>query len=105
MSELLTMWMQWLPELWKGFVLSMQVTAVSLGLGVVLGLLLALGVSSPSRWLRYPSLVVVELGRGAPALIDPAAVFLLWPAQRQPHPDLVLGCCAGHGVLHGRLHQ
>ncbi|MCX2889511.1 amino acid ABC transporter permease [Pseudomonas sp. DCB_BI] len=71
MSELLTMWMQWLPELWKGFVLSMQVTAVSLGLGlgVVLGLLLALGVSSPSRWLRYPSLVVVELGRGAPALI------------------------------------
>lgn len=41
MSELLTMWAQWLPELWKGFVLSMQVTAVSLGLGVVLGLLLA----------------------------------------------------------------
>lgn len=62
MSELLTMWAQWLPELWKGFVLSMQVTAVSLGLGVVLGLLLALGVSAPSRWLRYPSLVVWNWG-------------------------------------------
>lgn len=69
MSELLTMWLAWFPELWKGFVLSMQVTAVSLALGVVLGLLLALGVSAPRRVVRYPSLLIVELGRGAPALI------------------------------------
>ncbi|EPL16144.1 amino acid ABC transporter permease [Pseudomonas sp. CF161] len=69
MSELLTMWLAWFPELWKGFVLSMQVTAVSLALGVVLGLLLALGVSAPRRAVRYPSLLIVELGRGAPALI------------------------------------
>jgi polar amino acid transport system permease protein len=69
MSELLTMWLAWFPELWKGFVLSMQVTAVSLALGVILGLLLALGVSASGRAVRYPSLLIVELGRGAPALI------------------------------------
>nr|BFD40955.1 amino acid ABC transporter permease [Pseudomonas sp. FFPRI_1] len=69
MNEILTMWLAWFPELWKGFVLSMQVTAVSLALGVVLGLLLALGVSTPRRAVRYPSLLIVELGRGAPALI------------------------------------
>lgn len=69
MSEILKMWLAWFPELWKGFVLSMQVTAVSLVLGVVLGLLLALGVSASRRVVRYPSLLIVELGRGAPALI------------------------------------
>ncbi|BAU75778.1 amino acid ABC transporter permease [Metapseudomonas furukawaii] len=69
MTELLTLWAAWLPELWTGFVLSMQVTVASLGLGIVLGLVLALGVSAPSRLLRYPALAIVELGRGAPVLI------------------------------------
>lgn len=49
MNQILTMWLAWFPELWKGFVLSIQVTAASLALGVVLGLLLALGVSAPRR--------------------------------------------------------
>ncbi|WAG77675.1 amino acid ABC transporter permease [Metapseudomonas furukawaii] len=69
MTELLTLWAAWLPELWTGFVLSMQVTVASLGLGIVLGLVLALGVSAPSRLLRYHALAIVELGRGAPVLI------------------------------------
>lgn len=69
MTELLNLWAAWFPELWKGFVLSMQVTAVSLVLGIVLGLVLALGVSASSKTLRYPALIIVELGRGAPALI------------------------------------
>ncbi|CAI3802663.1 hypothetical protein GLGCALEP_03043 [Pseudomonas sp. MM221] len=69
MSELLSLWAEWFPELWKGFVLSLQVTAISLVLGIGLGLLLALGVSAKGRALRYPALVIVELGRGAPALI------------------------------------
>jgi len=64
MNELLALWAEWFPELWKGFVLSLQVTAISLGLGVVLGLLLALGVSAKGRALRYPSLVIVELAAG-----------------------------------------
>ncbi|MGE8059440.1 amino acid ABC transporter permease [Pseudomonas sp. NPDC089547] len=69
MSELLSLWAEWFPELWKGFVLSLQVTAISLALGVGLGLLLALGVSAKGRAVRYPALLIVELGRGAPALI------------------------------------
>ena len=61
MNEILTMWLAWFPELWKGFVLSIQVTAASLALGVVLGLLLALGVSAPRRAVRYPSLLICLL--------------------------------------------
>ncbi|WP_025130655.1 amino acid ABC transporter permease [Pseudomonas sp. PH1b] len=69
MNPVLEMWRQWLPELWPGFVLSLQITALCLSLGIALGLVLALGVSSRSRLLRYPALLVVEIGRGAPALI------------------------------------
>ncbi|MDD1963620.1 MAG: amino acid ABC transporter permease [Pseudomonas capeferrum] len=69
MNALLTLWAQWFPELWKGFVLSLQVTAISLLLGIALGLLLALGVGARGKAIRYPTLIIVELGRGAPALI------------------------------------
>lgn len=69
MNALLTLWAEWFPELWKGFVISLQVTAISLTLGIVLGLLLALGVSAKARSMRYSALIIVELGRGAPVLI------------------------------------
>ncbi|NBA94894.1 amino acid ABC transporter permease [Pseudomonas sp. R5(2019)] len=69
MLELIELWSSWFPELWKGFVLSLQITALSLALGLLLGLLLALGVSARARLVRYPALLLVEVGRGAPALI------------------------------------
>jgi len=59
----------WLPDLWAGFLISLRVTFFSLLFGIPLGLCLALGVqvkSPPARWI---SLGVVELGRGAPALV------------------------------------
>ena len=69
MSTLLTFWASWFPALLRGFGLSLKVTAVCLVLGLPLGLLLALGVKSARTTLRWPSLAVVEIGRGAPALI------------------------------------
>lgn len=59
----------WMPELLAGFRISLQVTALSLLLGIPLGLLLALGVMSRRRALQMLSLALVEIGRGAPALI------------------------------------
>ncbi|MBB3609857.1 amino acid ABC transporter permease [Rhizobium sp. BK602] len=59
----------WMPELLGGLSISLQVTALSLLLGIPLGLLLALGVLARSRALRAISLFLVEVGRGAPALV------------------------------------
>lgn len=59
----------WLPELLAGLSTSVQVTALSLLLGIPFGLLLALGVLAKSRALRAMCLVLVEVGRGAPALV------------------------------------
>jgi polar amino acid transport system permease protein len=69
MTEILNLWAEWLPSLLTGLKVSVEVTIACLALGIPLGLLLALGVSAPSRSLRYLAVLVIEIGRGAPALI------------------------------------
>ena len=59
----------WLPDLLSGLSISLQVTALSLLIGIPFGLLLALGVLAKSRVVRGFSLFFVEIGRGAPALV------------------------------------
>lgn len=59
----------WLPDLLGGLSISLQVTVLSLAIGIPFGLLLALGVLAKSRAIRVLSLVLVEVGRGAPALV------------------------------------
>jgi polar amino acid transport system permease protein len=69
MNDILQLWVEWLPSLLSGLRISIEVTVACLVLGIPLGLVLAVGVSAPSRIVRYVSIVLVELGRGAPALI------------------------------------
>jgi len=69
MNDVLQFWGDSLPSLLDGLGLSLEVTAACLALGVPLGLSLALGVQSKRRIVRAVSLVIVEIGRGAPALI------------------------------------
>ncbi|ENN86553.1 amino acid ABC transporter [Rhizobium freirei PRF 81] len=59
----------WMPDLLGGLSVSVQVTALSLLFGIPFGLLLALGVLTRNKALRYVSLFLVEVGRGAPALV------------------------------------
>jgi polar amino acid transport system permease protein len=60
---------QYLPQLGAGLLVSLQLTVISVVCGYLVGLLFALGVSSTRGWLRWPTLVVVEIGRGIPALV------------------------------------
>ena len=69
MSDVLAFWGEWFPILFDGFMLSLEVTAACLAVGIPLGLLLALGVQSKSPASHWAALAVVEVGRGAPALI------------------------------------
>ncbi len=59
----------WLPDLWSGFIISVEVTIVTLIIGIPLGLLWALGVQAKAAPLRLSCLGAVEIGRGAPALV------------------------------------
>ena len=69
MSDVLAFWGEWFPSLLDGLVISVEVTGVCLLIGIPLGLLLALGVQAKTRPPRWLALAVVEIGRGAPALI------------------------------------
>ena len=69
MNDLIAFWGEWLPTLLDGLRLSIEVTIACLTLGIPLGLVLALGVQSKRRIVRACALIVVEIGRGAPALI------------------------------------
>jgi polar amino acid transport system permease protein len=69
MTDLLNFWWEWLPNLFSGLQISLTVTAVCLVLGIPLGLVLALGVQSRKAIVRSATLVIVEIGRGTPALI------------------------------------
>jgi amine acid ABC transporter, permease protein, 3-TM region, His/Glu/Gln/Arg/opine family len=70
----------YLPRLIDGLGVSLQLTVISVVLGYALGLLFALGVSSIHRGLRWPALVVVEIGRGIPALVVLYIVYYGLPA-------------------------
>ncbi|MBN3791973.1 amino acid ABC transporter permease [Burkholderia sp. Ac-20353] len=69
MSSMIDLWQSWLPDLIGGYRLSLEVTALSLAIGIPLGLVLALCVSMKPKAIRVCALVFVEIGRGAPALI------------------------------------
>lgn len=65
----LDQWISWLPALSPGLGVSLTLTGLCLLFGMPLGLLLALMLEGPAKPLRMAALVVVEVGRGAPALV------------------------------------
>jgi polar amino acid transport system permease protein len=71
---------QYLPRFLQGLGLSLQITVVSVLAGFGLGLLLALMTMSRTRWLTWPGIAIVELGRGTPALVMLYIVYFGLPA-------------------------
>ncbi len=67
--EFLTAWGENLPMLLSGLRYSLLIAAVSIVAGYPLGLGLAAMVASRNRLVRAIALVIVESGRGAPALV------------------------------------
>ncbi|MGO6883012.1 amino acid ABC transporter permease [Rhizobium ruizarguesonis] len=69
MNDLFAFWLENLPTMLDGLKVSLQVTGLALFVGIPLGLVLALGVQAKSTITQMLSMAVVEIGRGAPALI------------------------------------
>ncbi|KAB1657816.1 amino acid ABC transporter permease [Pseudoclavibacter chungangensis] len=76
--------LEFLPKLLDGLLVSLQLTVISLVFGYVIGTLFALGVSSRNPWLHWPCLVLVEIGRGIPALVVLYMVYYGLPAFGLP---------------------
>ena len=80
MNELMSNWLQWSPQLLKGLWVSLQLAGLALLFGLPLGLVLALASSSKARSVRYAAIAVVEIGRGAPALVVLQMVYYGLPS-------------------------
>ncbi|NKX56670.1 amino acid ABC transporter permease [Arthrobacter sp. E918] len=62
-------WSDLLADLLPGLALSLQLTAAMLAMGLPLGLLMAVGLSQKRKYVSVPTLALVEIGRGIPALV------------------------------------
>jgi polar amino acid transport system permease protein len=70
---------EWIPRLAGGLWVSLQVTFLSLLIGIPVGLLLALLASVRSRIVAGIVVVIVEIGRGMPALVMLQMVYFGLP--------------------------
>ena len=64
-----SLWTSIFPDMWGGLKLSLLLTVVVLAIGIPCGLLLSLGSGSRIKVLKWMCYVIVELGRGTPALV------------------------------------
>jgi His/Glu/Gln/Arg/opine family amino acid ABC transporter permease subunit len=69
-----------LPRLLQGALLTLELTALSLVLGVIGGLILALTRLSPARILRPFAIAYVEVVRGTPLLMQIYVIYFVLPA-------------------------
>lgn len=65
----LTEWAAYLPQMMGGLGVSLSIAAISIAFGYPLGLGLSIMVSAKNLAVRAVGLAVVEIGRGAPALV------------------------------------
>jgi polar amino acid transport system permease protein len=80
MSELLTNWIDWAPQLYRGLKVSLQLVGLAMLFGLPLGLALALFSSSKAKMARFLAIAAVEIGRGAPALVVLQMVYYGLPS-------------------------
>lgn len=75
MSEWLKLLIDSLPAFGQGLLITLQLTAVGLGMGFILGLAAALGRLYGNRWVKAIAIGYIELFRGTPLL---AQLFLIY---------------------------
>ncbi|WP_449278889.1 amino acid ABC transporter permease [Leucobacter sp. GX24907] len=80
MIEFFTEWLTPLPRLLGGLWVSLKLTGLSLLAGVPLGLILAVLNETRSKAVRSIAIVLVEIGRGTPALVMLQVIYFGLPS-------------------------
>jgi polar amino acid transport system permease protein len=71
--------LDYLPILLRGMTVTVQVVFGGIVIALVLGILVGLGTSARSRWLRWPARTYVEIFRGTSALVQLFWFFYVLP--------------------------
>lgn len=80
MSNTLSFWWANLPQMLGGLLVSLELVVMSLLVGMPMGLLLAVGMGSRFAPVRWLIIGIVEVARGAPALVMLYVVYFGLPA-------------------------
>jgi glutamine transport system permease protein len=64
-----------LPFLLKGLPYTLLISFVGLAIGFVVGIVFGLMRIGPTRWLRIPAVVYIEIFRGTPVLVQVLFIF------------------------------
>ena len=75
MQNLIGIFINYLPKLIQGLIITLQLTVVGLVFGAILGLFLALGKTFGGKWTRRIAVGYIELFRGTPILVQ---LFLIY---------------------------
>lgn len=75
MQNLIDIFINYLPKLTQGLIITLQLTVVGLLFGAILGLFLALGRVFGGKWTRRIAVGYIELFRGTPILVQ---LFLIY---------------------------
>jgi polar amino acid transport system permease protein len=76
LGKVLSYW----PDILAGLWLTLQLSLLSIALGLILGLLLALGRNSQQRSMRWPAAVYIEFFRTTPPLVQIVWLYYALPA-------------------------
>lgn len=91
-----------LPLLLKGAGLTLEITALAVGLGLLIGLILSLAQLSKSSFLRWPAKVYVDVMRGTPLLIQIFIIYFALPnligTRVDPFVAAVTACSLNSGA-------
>lgn len=73
-------WSTFFPHLLNGLLVSLRLAAISLGVGIPVGLCLAVANGSQGRVIKSIAVVLVEIGRGMPALVMLQLIYFGLPS-------------------------
>lgn len=98
-----------LPVLWRGVIVTLELWAVCLAVGLVIGFFVALLRISSSWPLRFAGRAFVEIFRNIPALIQLIWFFYAFPiligAQLTPFFSAVLGISLNTAAFSGEIYR
>ena len=90
------------PLLLQGALVTLKITAMSVGLGLVFGLLAGIASLTPFWWVRIPARCYVDFIRGTPLLIQIFLIYFALPVvldtRVDPFVAAVTACSINSGA-------
>lgn len=99
---------EFLPDLLRATVITLQLTAIAFALAVVLGLALALARISTTRLARFPATALVEFLRGTPLIFQLFTVYYVLPSvgvQFDPFPAAVIALSLNYAAYMSEVYR